>query len=430
MEGLWGRLPEELLGSVLLKLPLASLVRFRRVCKKWARTLWSAEFLRQWTARGGCCSSSFPIFLYDIPPGLPRRKMPRLRDSALFQICKLDLSFLQVRVSDLWTSNNGLLCFHTHRGPKEPDRISLCVCNPVTRTWKSLPPILKQSCHTTRIAMAVDATPAAAAGFKVVVLCTNALVHDDTGRLCVYSSQHRAWKMTRPTGRVPPIYRTALVVCGALIYLYHLGEVLNLYALDGEVTLVRSLTLRVPPGVHREYHRLLEHNGRVLLVGRLLQQPSSSSSSPLTSALSWLSFGIWRLQLHDDDYAAAAATVAHDDADDDKINNRFNNPPSRPSARWRQLSVLPQHQWNDMVKDWKVDKDKVELLHAVSIGDCIFLSIGVCHFPLADDDEAEGKEGDVANVLVYHTLTNAWTVSHGIRRYPHGLLEPRWDLFI
>lgn len=129
---IWRNLPSDILERVLAHLPVLSLLRFKTVCKKFNRVILSKPFLSThsrlpprdpWIAvlQSDSCSQ---IHAYN----------PNL--NAWHQI---SLSFLPFHVRGL-ASAGGLLCC---RGELNGS-LSIVVCNPITKRWIILPPMIKK----------------------------------------------------------------------------------------------------------------------------------------------------------------------------------------------------------------------------------------------------------------------------------------------
>lgn len=145
----WNLLPSELVERVLACLPMASLFRFRAVCRSWNTAPFRPVFksLRALTmnpetwlimlgaprAEKSTPSSHWP-FAFNLednkPVALPHTFLPFLPDPGCFSYC---------------TAAGGLICYHLHMGfdiNYEENPVSLWVGNPFTKEWKCLPPTI------------------------------------------------------------------------------------------------------------------------------------------------------------------------------------------------------------------------------------------------------------------------------------------------
>ncbi|GLJ24017.1 hypothetical protein SUGI_0457520 [Cryptomeria japonica] len=145
---IWSRLSQELLLLVLAKLPILAIGKFRVVCKQWTFLLSPpANNFKSISSAVSSCNSS-PAFLIE---GLSFAHMKNfvLNDLYLLQSAptsrrhRLSLDFLGALNGSVVTSCKSLLCYSCY-DKGAPDAPSLFyICNPVTRTWKMLPPLVE-----------------------------------------------------------------------------------------------------------------------------------------------------------------------------------------------------------------------------------------------------------------------------------------------
>lgn len=152
---IWNSLPAELLERLLACLPIASLFKFRAVCRSWNATPFWPLF-RNLRARM-MLPETWLIMLPNKQSGTTWSSHDC--DSCLSFLFNLDLNkavalpntFLPLeptssgRVSYCATAG-GLICYHYHMGfsakyEKNPDANFLWVGNPFTKEWKCLPPM-------------------------------------------------------------------------------------------------------------------------------------------------------------------------------------------------------------------------------------------------------------------------------------------------
>ncbi|KAL3695761.1 hypothetical protein R1sor_009837 [Riccia sorocarpa] len=135
MPSLWQNLPDELLVSVLAKLPLSALKKFSGVSKRWKALIESQEFARR------CDSEELTVFSFDSNEdnGAVRNyiAIPNFNTNSweehLLDFVSSDREYAQFVVAD-----KGLLCFRIRKVRDENRDIILVIHNPLTRRWKRL----------------------------------------------------------------------------------------------------------------------------------------------------------------------------------------------------------------------------------------------------------------------------------------------------
>ncbi|XP_024543630.1 protein UNUSUAL FLORAL ORGANS-like [Selaginella moellendorffii] len=127
---LWGCLPEDLHDRILARLPIPSFFRLRIVCSRWQSLLSSPTFLGHCAAKN---HQSWLLMFADVHYKLVFVYIPD-EDRWLH----FPLSFLPSNIYYI-TGAGGLLCF---RLVEANGASSMCVCNPITRSWRRLPPLL------------------------------------------------------------------------------------------------------------------------------------------------------------------------------------------------------------------------------------------------------------------------------------------------
>lgn len=134
-ERLWSQLPEDLVDRILAWLPVASFLRLRTVCKKWSTIMYSPSFLE-------VCSqvpTQGPYFMK-----ISNCEYSRLLSSYNPVLCKwhdIPISFLPPHAGFPVASAGGLLCLINKFHGYVDDFCSLFVCNPLTKSWRELPPM-------------------------------------------------------------------------------------------------------------------------------------------------------------------------------------------------------------------------------------------------------------------------------------------------
>lgn len=250
---LWHQLPEHILERILAHLPYPSLVRFFSVCKSWnalKATPTFLELVKEAPSQGPwflllrnqdyretyTFNPTANKWLELLPPSLPINHM-----------------FFPV------TAAGGLLCFSSCAN----GRTTLVVCNPLTKLWRELPPMLKiQTYHMA--GMAVDMTTR---NYRIVVVGIYGIYDVYYPTTEVYNSATNSWHITGeiPRGPLFPSRRTLLS-----------GEILYSWCCDPPDGLVAyNLRDGVWSQIHApmrhvlESHTLIECQGRIYTVGGL-----------------------------------------------------------------------------------------------------------------------------------------------------------------
>lgn len=338
-ERLWPGIPDDVLERVLTKLPLASHYRFRAVSKAWLALLSSPTFLRQCVPHSGSSSPSPWVCSFGTEPtSLPKWEMLPHLPGADVKVNKIDLSFLPNKVAYICTSDEGLLCFRTCQTGQSSDRdskdrMSLHVCNPLTRRWRELPEIMLQDMDVVMMSMEVSPN---LDSFKVVVVSDEESFFN--WKIHVFDSQTDTWgvkKWVTPGGG-----NRRSVLSGHFIYCYADAAKLFVYDIQ-QGRVVRDFGVPKPAGVSYRYFGIVAFRGSVFLVGQL---------DPFTG------YGIWRL---------------------DEVNRR-----------WVELSLLPEAQFKDLLQGLNPDSCVKALHEVITVGNFFCMNIHIrgqnrCHSVLA-----------------------------------------------
>lgn len=405
---LWAKLPLDFLDRVLVRLPLVSHLRFQSVCKQWRATLSAPAFLQSRAALAATTSSSSasssagpPICLCQIESGCPKEKSrpSTLPSTSLCKSFKLDLSFLPRKLSYPRLYDKGLLCFRSEPSAAE-DVVSLCVCNPVTKTWTELPEFTSSRAHQLRMAMVLDGGSGVP---QVVVLHGEVADQGELGRnqsvwtirtcsTAAASSTAAAqqggggtqweWTVRRADPPCPLLTRSTFAMCRGRLFVLVFGVHLLLYAADGRLLERFDVT---NPCMHHAAHRLLEHRGQVLLCGHYRLGLPAHQQQELTVR-------IWRLD--------------------------------QAKMVFEQVSALPERQVRELLQGWDVADADVELLDCRALADdsvCLHLEV----YNLLT--------GVVRNwVLAFHAAHLTWRLAP-MDYLPYKsltLFEPKLDLFL
>ncbi|KAL3694621.1 hypothetical protein R1sor_008272 [Riccia sorocarpa] len=133
---IWQGLPEDLIDRVLASLPLITLFRIRCVCRKWNSMINSPVFL-ELCSQVRSRESYFLLF-----PTLGEETVCSAFDTSIRRWQKMpSLGFLPPHVKYVDSAASGLLLFSVG---SQTQSLSLYVCNPMTKRWKQLPPVMQK----------------------------------------------------------------------------------------------------------------------------------------------------------------------------------------------------------------------------------------------------------------------------------------------
>ncbi|KAG6557962.1 hypothetical protein Mapa_000141 [Marchantia paleacea] len=273
---LWKSFPEELLERVFTKLPFESLVRLRRVCKRWNQLIHANEIPYLENPSPKCVPVHFGRGSFSTYNSIRKdwQEQP--------------LTFLEV---DLLTSGlcliataGGLLCFSTYVPEK------LVICNPLTRRFKEIQmpdPAVGESpfpyLYTIdRIQVAMGANMATG-NYELLVAVVSecdgsggdaANVGILRGRLLVYDSGSESWKKRADVPRDILFWLGGSVYCSGAFFCL---AALLLVPEDGalwEWMLMKydlekdcwSVIPAIGAHVWMDHARIVEHRGSVLLI--------------------------------------------------------------------------------------------------------------------------------------------------------------------
>eukprot|EP00250_Pteridium_aquilinum_P019657 c24517_g2_i1 orf=29-1516(-) len=230
---LWSCLPNELVERILACLPMASLFKFRAVCRSWNTAPFRPLFkcLRMLTMTPEAwlimlatppaekSTSSTPFYFKledDKAVALPHTFLPFPPDPGSFSYC---------------TAAGGLICYHHHMGfdvNYEGKAVSLWVGNPFTKEWKCLPPMIGSFPLNFPlrglVGMVVlettndNSSTAQAVHYKIIVRTGSQNTWGSGMMTEEYDSQTNAWRVTT-MGNVPLDHRIEQVVhCNGSLY--------------------------------------------------------------------------------------------------------------------------------------------------------------------------------------------------------------------
>lgn len=272
----WSELPDVLVENLLSWLPdVQSLTRFRRVCNSWSRLFSSAYFINLWNKAHHDNNRCQPWLLLSSPnevvPALVYSFTTNTWGAMRFSFLPEYSKYGHLNFKG---SAGGLLLMDMVPSSSMPifDVCKLCICNPLTESWISLPPMIS----ITRV-MASCITDPGNGNYIVMVL------GKDRRNLSVveeYESSTRAWKIMT-TVSLPDglsIRNEEMVFCNGFVLCITLkapGIGILLYSMHS-----RSWTMvAMPPLCTNDHHvnyncnlrstRLLSCESKIFMVGGL-----------------------------------------------------------------------------------------------------------------------------------------------------------------
>ncbi|KAI9085326.1 hypothetical protein K1719_032703 [Acacia pycnantha] len=134
-------LPEEIITDILKRLPVKSLIRFRRVCKHWKNLVQNPTFITDHLRHSGHHN---PNFLFFHPSSYQHENTVKLN----LLNCEMQVRYLEKAplLDYLWAglfkiigSSNGLLCVTISRNELARHPSSVLLWNPATKDVRELP---------------------------------------------------------------------------------------------------------------------------------------------------------------------------------------------------------------------------------------------------------------------------------------------------
>ncbi|KAG6553842.1 hypothetical protein Mapa_004759 [Marchantia paleacea] len=251
---MWSTLPDHLLDSILARLPIQSFFRFRLVCKNWNTHMFSRSFLEAY-ADTPSQGPWFFFFTHD------ERNHVSTYDSSLNKWHRIPLSPPHSNTNSFSAADGGLVCYFSYENGSK----SVVVCNPLTKSCRRLPPLLKVPSKVTMLAMVVDRVTKS---YKVVVAGGSKYEHgvrmNNTAE--VYDSQTQCWTTT---GNIPATHtlKGKPVYSNGTLYARSHGQRNILLAYDMDQGMWSDLQVPLPSTVR--HGELLEWQGRIMMVGEL-----------------------------------------------------------------------------------------------------------------------------------------------------------------
>ncbi|KAJ8773640.1 hypothetical protein K2173_005886 [Erythroxylum novogranatense] len=257
VQEIWKEFPEDLFEAVIARLPIATIFRFRFVCRKWNSLLNSESFSQHCAEVVRTIPWFYTITHENVNSGAMYN--PSAKKWHYPTISSLPSKVIVVPV----TSAGGLVCFLDmgHR--------NFYVCNPLTQSFKELP--AKSVKVQSRIAVGMTLNGISTSeGYKILWVGCD-------GEYEVYDSLQNTW--TRP-GSMPshiklPLslnFRSQAVSIASTIYFMRSDP-------DGIVSynMVSGVWKQyiIPIPFHLSDHTLAEYGGRIMLVGLLTKNAAT-----------------------------------------------------------------------------------------------------------------------------------------------------------
>lgn len=134
---LWSNLPDFLVENILPRLPLASLFKFRAVCKAWNSLIQEQKFLAT------CYRKSTETSWFFLSAGENCSQGVTFDPSASkwYRIPMLFAGLLGHSSFTLCAAHGGLACFISKFDAR--GWMTLALCNPLLNTWRALPPMVE-----------------------------------------------------------------------------------------------------------------------------------------------------------------------------------------------------------------------------------------------------------------------------------------------
>lgn len=253
----WGDLPDHLLHRVLLFLPFWKILRLRSVSKKWNRQLGSSNLSDNCFSRSshGVLFIMFADFLHlkavaTYNPTLNRWHLIPLK---VFKPYESPNCFL------ILATAGGLICLEERTWPNR----SLIVSNPINRSYRKLPPMLRMK-RPYVVGMMIDAD---SRGYRILVA-----QYGESLTSQYYESRSNSWKMNTTLHREVALIASTTSFDG-LLFCLTLGPT-GLVAYDVEGASWHDLHIKMPSAL--VFPHVIAYNGQLLVVGGVVDSGSLS----------------------------------------------------------------------------------------------------------------------------------------------------------
>ncbi|KAH7365405.1 hypothetical protein KP509_18G025800 [Ceratopteris richardii] len=169
-------IPGDILEAIFLHLPIFDIARSRAVCRFWTAVLRSRLFLLKLAES----NTKDWLALFSYTPAQEKRELVLYNDvSCSWHTVSLD--FLPTEFTDLIAADGGLMCI----AGQSHGIYKVCVCNPVSRTYKILPSI-DEVPHSPAGAMTVNK-------HKIDEVCSYEIAVPLVDAIAFISSSHPTW---------------------------------------------------------------------------------------------------------------------------------------------------------------------------------------------------------------------------------------------
>lgn len=259
-------LPEEVVDRIQAYLPVSAYFRSRMVSKRWHASLYAPSFAE---VRMQVHPREAWLFILSYRRC---RNWSYAYDPAFDKWHKVPLSFLPPDFMYPTAATGGLLCIRAY---VDGDQV-LSVCNPLLKSWRALAPWQEDRIDPV---IGIHVNPDARA-YKIVAVGS----YESGATTEVYDSRSNRWAVAGALPRKMSFARSAF--CNGLFYCMTSGPPDALLAYDMERGAWRVVPVPRPTSLW--YGDLVEHAGRLLLVGALRVDQAFEGVR------------IWRLH-HDDD---------------------------------------------------------------------------------------------------------------------------------
>lgn len=254
---IWKDFPEDLFDAVIARLPIATIFRFRLVCRRWNSLLTSKNFSQQ------CAEVPQPQpWFYTITP-------ENLNSGAMYD--PVSKKWHHTSIPAMPTketvlpvaSAGGLVCFLDigHR--------SFYVCNPITKSFKVLPPRSVKIWSRVAVGMTLNDN-VISGGYKILWVGCD-------GEYEVYDSKRNSWTCPRsmPSSIRMPLslnFKSQAVCIDGVLY-FLCSDPDGIVCYDMMMGVWKQFV--VPTPLHLSDHALAGCGGKVLLVGLLTRNAAT-----------------------------------------------------------------------------------------------------------------------------------------------------------
>ncbi|KAF7039520.1 hypothetical protein CFC21_049492 [Triticum aestivum] len=254
---IWSEFPEDLFETVIARLPVAAIFRFRSVCRKWCSLVGSDNFSQQYS---------------EVPQGMPwfytithenGNNNVAMYDPSLNKWHHPSVPLAPANIVMPVASAGGLVCLLdlSHR--------NFYICNPLTQSLKEIPPRSVQAWSRVSVGMVLNGR-SSNEGYKVMWLRND-------GNHEVYDSVQNMWSQP---GEFPPSiklplalnFRSQPVAVGSTLY-FMCSEPEGVLSYDVSTGIWIHFIIPLP--LHLTDHTLAEFQGKIMLVGLLCKNAAT-----------------------------------------------------------------------------------------------------------------------------------------------------------